>query len=100
MQSGRERTGPIPQRPTGLQGEVSMASEILVNGLTPNCQRHSTGQQGTIGDRFKKNHPEGPTEPNPGQVWFLELEDITLKTDSPPAWSAVRLQALTWPAGS
>lgn len=70
-----------------------MASGRLVYALIPNhvarnVQQDSKEQLGS-GERFKKNHAVidlvGPTEPNPGQVWFLELEAVPVT----PTWSAL-----------
>lgn len=67
MQSGRERTthvkrGPMSQLSTGLQDEVSMASEMLVSALTPNevvrdAQQDSKGQLDSGGRGSSKITP-------------------------------------------
>lgn len=56
------KTGPMSQLPTGLQDEVSMASKMLVNALTPNevvrdAQQDSKGQLGSGGRGSSKITP-------------------------------------------
>lgn len=89
------KRGPMSQLPTGLQDEVPMAFEILVNALTPNEVVNRIARDSrALEEEVQAKSPRGPNGTKSRPCLVSSVGGHHLKDLEPPAWSAVDSNAL------
>lgn len=89
------KRGPMSQLPTGLQDEVPMAFEILVNALTPNeVVNRIASDSRALEEEVQAKSPRGPNGNKSRPCLVSSVGGHHLKDLQPPAWSAVDSNAL------